>query len=947
MSRKTRKLMWSVPLLAALAVVSALAIFVAQMPGAVLAHDPPGAVSNLKAEADGTRAVDLRWDAPTTGTPTGYRIDASADGQIWMSLMADTGNGATTYRDDMIVNFLGSDRFYRVFALNSSGTSSVSQTVGPVSVPDAGAPGNVTGVSATAVGRKAIRLTWEEPASTGGSPITRYVIAFGPTEAVVPPVTSFPGADDIEFADGGMIRTPDATRTHTVTGLSAAQSLFFRVYAYNGDKVSAGHSETRSATTGSLGKIGPVTGLRAVPDPILPTVELYWYWPADDGGRDITHWLVERKQTGLATGQTADLEDFKDWVAAENAQAVDPAVALDYQDTNLTPGAKYQYRVTARTGSTDADVLSSITTRSGVSNTVTVNATLMCPRPPLADNAPAAERAMHMAETARCAVSNARVPDDSVAVERDGKGNVEVTVTRENPRKATSFRIDVSPDGNKWQSVTNYTGNLGSDDEFVVEYLDETTGGDLHYRVFAYVGNTQLLPSNPGPVEAGVKTVSLPGKVESLKATAVSQTQIDVTWSAPLKDGDAPVDMYCVQISDDDGDSLDAPATDTAHADEIPTDLDTAASLCAGAASQADAAGAADTFLLTDQTTYSHKKLKANQTQYYKIYAINNPVFGGDGRSETSDTVSKTTAKQDKPVMPTGLVGETARDSNYGGRVNSGVYLLWNAPPNPTGGDVESYAVQRKVNGGSWSDLDSDTENDRTIYHDTSEPAAGEQRAYRVAAKNSSGTGPWSYVAYYPVMMHTHNTAPTAVGMIAPVTVTAGEMSDAMDVSSYFSDADTSDTLTYTASSGMEMYATVEVAGSMLTITGVAAGIATITVTATDTAGDYVMQTIMVTVEAADVTLSAPSGVMTSDATDNPGKLLVKVDWTPGNNAVGHLVMLFTDDWQGAPMVEGMPTGNSHTFSVDAGSYIAVVVAYDADAKFRYSVSGVTTVGQQ
>ena len=163
-------------------------------------------------------------------------------------------------------------------------------------------------------------------------------------------------------------------------------------------------------------------------------------------------------------------------------------------------------------------------------------------------------------------MDDAKVVDGSVAAERDGKGNVEVTVTRENPRKATSFRIDVSPDGNKWESVTNYTGNLGSDDEFVLEYLDETTGGDLHYRVFAYVGSTQLLPSNRGPVEAGVKTVSFPGKVESLKATAVSQTQIDVTWSAPLKDGDAAVDMYCVQISDDDGDSLDVPATDTVHA---------------------------------------------------------------------------------------------------------------------------------------------------------------------------------------------------------------------------------------------------------------------------------------------------------------------------------------------------------------------------------------------
>ena len=72
---------------------------------------------------------------------------------------------------------------------------------------------------------------------------------------------------------------------------------------------------------------------------------------------------------------------------------------------------------------------------------------------------------------------------------------------------------------------------------------------------------------------------------------------------------------------------------------------------------------------------------------------------------------------------------------------------------------------------------------------------------------------------------------------------------------------------------------------------------------------------------------------------------MVKVDWTPGDNAAGHLVMLFTDDWQGAPLVEGTPAGNSHTFTVDAGSYIAVVVAYDAGGNIQLTISGVTTVG--
>ena len=125
----------------------------------------------------------------------------------------------------------------------------------------------------------------------------------------------------------------------------------------------------------------------------------------------------------------------------------------------------------------------------------------------------------------------------------------------------------------------------------------------------------------------------------------------------------------------------------------------------------------------------------------------------------------------------------------------------------------------------------------------------GEMRAYRVAARVKSDVGPWSNTAYYPAM-HTvdtpHNAAPMRVGTIAAVTVKADQMSEAMDVSrAYFSDADTDDTLTYTAMSDMTSYATADIpaGSSMLTISGVAAGMATITVTATDMAGAYAMQT--------------------------------------------------------------------------------------------------------
>ena len=184
------------------------------------------------------------------------------------------------------------------------------------------------------------------------------------------------------------------------------------------------------------------------------------------------------------------------------------------------------------------------------------------------------------------------------------------------------------------------------------------------------------------------------------------------------------------------------------------------------------------------------------------------------------------------------------------------------------------------------------------------------------------------------------NAAPMAVGTIAAVTVTAGEMSDAMDVSGYFSDADM-DTLTYTASSDMEMYATAMVNGSMLTITGVAAGMATITVTATDMDHAMATQAIMVTIEAADMTPSSPSNVMATDATgEAPGNLMVTVTWTDGENVEAYGVVLFTTDFSEWPYIDRGMNG-SHTFSnVEAGSYVAVVVALNADGTLLTDANG-------
>ena len=95
------------------------------------------------------------------------------------------------------------------------------------------------------------------------------------------------------------------------------------------------------------------------------------------------------------------------------------------------------------------------------------------------------------------------------------------------------------------------------------------------------------------------------------------------------------------------------------------------------------------------------------------------------------------------------------------------------------------------------------------------------------------------------------NTAPTASGTIPAAVIEAGnEVS--FNLVEYFSDPD-GDALTFAASSSNTDVATAQVSGSLLTIVGVAAGEATVAVTATDPGGLSAEQTVMVTVEEASM----------------------------------------------------------------------------------------------
>lgn len=98
-----------------------------------------------------------------------------------------------------------------------------------------------------------------------------------------------------------------------------------------------------------------------------------------------------------------------------------------------------------------------------------------------------------------------------------------------------------------------------------------------------------------------------------------------------------------------------------------------------------------------------------------------------------------------------------------------------------------------------------------------------------------------------PVRVVRRNRAPEAVGIIPPQAVTAGRTSASVDLSSCFRDPD-DDRLEYSVATSDDSVVTASVSGDDVTVHGVTAGEATVTVTARDPEGLEAQQSFAVTV---------------------------------------------------------------------------------------------------
>ena len=988
MSRKTRKLMWSVPLIAAVAVIGALAMFMTLTPNDAAAQteeEVPGVPMNLTAKGISPTSIELEWDPPMDGdggSPDSYRIDYSEDGLVWYSL--DPSYDSTLYTDDdgLSANEM---RYYRVFAVNSTGSSDVlgpemgttmtsdkpdaiedlrasigpnAQKVPPVEAstdpPQAGTP------------EEEIDLLWTAPDDPDGAPVTEYRIQVSKDGRSYRNLTT-KSAAAAGCAGGGEC-------SHTQDELLESTDRWYRVYAIN----KIGESDGSNAPMGSTALGRAPAEVPEVRAGLNPAGEIFLYWDApvtDDAppvadeppGAPILGYYIQGKRGADAavsfdaTGDdVAPSEDNLFPVSANTDVPITAAVQakLDPDGT----GDFWAFRVIAANRVVDRNLEDGNLNLDGNAD-ATVDTTSV-----LAFNA--------IQEDTDDTTADALLDKPSLKVIRDtnnvgGRISLILEWQVDDAVAGTTYRIEHSEDLVDWElliaggGVTDGTpadddyenlprpDGTEPDDPHQGRHINLVAGETHYYRIFADHPRTDpeldddVFTEASNSVSGTTTAAAMPDPPDLTDIFETSETVIRMGWLPPGKSttddaatattnpsgieavGYGRITGYLVEYSHD----------GTAWMDlvTIGNKLDKLYSYNNKTKKLTEKDGIA-----TDHKMwFEHTNLYQDQTVHYRISTINN-ASARIRMSDTSDAESDTTDKALASDDPGGLVVKPRSDMS--------IMLMWNARADDihaapiTGYKIESSPLDSDGDcAEDWSTVVEDTMSETTAYtHMGLDPETG--MCYRVFGINVVATST-SFVGYGDAYITTNdndaiattgeqtNATPMAEGMIDPVTVTVGGAPETMDVSMYFSDAE-GDTLTYMAMSDMEMYATAMISGSMLTITAVAEGSATVTVTATDADGSGMsaMQEIMVTVEPAPMELMPPSNVIR----DPVGSGIVRVDWDAVAGADGYYVIAVApgDPTDFATAVLNYPPGTTLRAAVDGLTrdqvYNVFVVAFGA-----------------
>ena len=176
--------------------------------------DVPDAPKNLSATTASPSSIVIAWDTPdpddNDSKITGYKIEVREGSGSYETIVADTKSTATSFLHTGLDD--GETYRYRVYAINSEGTSDVSSTAsakpGPTQTP--------AGLTAVPISKNQILLSWLPPSETFGQSITGYTIE----REVIP---------DVLYED--VTKISGSTTTYTVSGLATGKTYSYVVSA--------------------------------------------------------------------------------------------------------------------------------------------------------------------------------------------------------------------------------------------------------------------------------------------------------------------------------------------------------------------------------------------------------------------------------------------------------------------------------------------------------------------------------------------------------------------------------------------------------------------------------------------------------------------------------------------------------------------------------------------
>ncbi len=276
--------------------------------------DPVEALTFAAAPADlqvlgvSQTSVDLRWRDPNTPTVT-TELEGSTDGGSTFTVVGtaspSTDPGGLVHHTHTGL-MVGRTYQYRVRGRNATGVSANSATVNVTLLP--GTPTDLQAVNAT---QTTAELEWRDTNSPTVSTEVERSDDGGTTFAQV-------GAPGPTSDPGGVVR-------FTNTGLLPGRMYHYRTRARNATGVSP-YTATLPVTT----LVSPPPIPAGVTATVLTAslIELTW---ADAGGNE-TGYVIERKAGGAKWGM---------------AHQAGPDVTL-WNDTSVTPGTEYRYRVRSR-----------------------------------------------------------------------------------------------------------------------------------------------------------------------------------------------------------------------------------------------------------------------------------------------------------------------------------------------------------------------------------------------------------------------------------------------------------------------------------------------------------------------------------------------------------------------------------------------------------------------